>query len=291
MTTTIRHAFVAIDEGLGTLLHVDENDAHRNWVVPLGQPQPRDLQLVGGGRVLVGHHHGYTEYDLRSGRRTREVGWLTGVTSVRRLANGHTRLAGVNLWGETGVVLAELDGADRVVRRELLEGDYVRLIRETAGGTFLMMCNTRIRETDLDGVKQREFAVDGFFHAWKAVRRPDGRTLASAGYGAFMVELDASGGILRQFGTKADVPAAVHPFFYAMFQLLPNDHVVVANWQDHGPGHGASGVQLLEFDPDGAIVWQWSDASMISSLQGVLVLDGLDPTRLHDERTGVMAPV
>lgn len=285
------HAFVAIDEGLGTLLHVDEADAQRNWVVPLGQPQPRDLQLVGGHRVLVGHHHGYTEYDVATGRRVKEVGWLTGVTSVRRLPGGHTRLAGVNLLGETGVVLAELDGCDRVVRQRTLPGDYVRLIRETGAGTFLMMCNTRIRETDLAGTTVREIAVDGFYHAWKAVRRPDGRVLASAGYGAFMVELDAAGAIRRKFGTKEDVPADVRPFFYAMFQLLPNDHVVVANWQDHGPGHGGSGVQLLEFDPRGEIVWRWSEAAMISSLQGVVVLDGLDTSRLHDERDGVMAPL
>jgi hypothetical protein len=30
---------------------------------------------------------------------------------------------------------------------------------------------------------------------------------------------------------------------------------------------------------------------LISSLQGVLVLDGLDTSRLHDERGGVMRPV
>jgi hypothetical protein len=39
------------------------------------------------------------------------------------------------------------------------------------------------------------------------------------------------------------------------------------------------------------VVWQWSDAARISSLQGVLVLDGLDVAVLHDERSGVMAPL
>lgn len=41
-------------------------------------------------------------------------------------------------------------------------------------------------------------------------------------------------------------------------------------------GRGAKGIQLLEFNPHGQIVWQWSWAALISSLQGVLVLDGLD---------------
>jgi len=34
----------------------------------------------------------------------------------------------------------------------------------------------------------------------------------------------------------------------------------------------------------------WSKPDLISSLQGVLVLDGLDTSKLHDERSGVMAP-
>lgn len=289
--TSIRHEFIAIDEGLGTLLHVDENDKRRNWLVPLGFGQARDMQLVGERRVLVGHHNGYTEFDIETGRRMKDVASFDGVTSVRRLADGRTRIAGVNMLGEKGVVFAELDPGDRVKQKRVLEGDYVRLIRETGAGTFLMMCNTRIRETDLAGTTLRELPVDGFLHAWKAVRRPDGRILSSAGYGAFMVEMDAAGNIVKKYGAKGQVPDAVHPFFYAMFQLLPNDHVVVANWQDHGPTHGESGIQLIEFDASGSIVWQWSQAPLISSLQGLIVLDGLNTTVLHDERNGVMAPL
>lgn len=291
MSDTVRHEFIAIDEGLGTLLHVDQNDKRRNWLVPLGQPQARDLQLVGGGRILVGHHHGYAEFDVATGAKRKELATLRGVTSVRRLPNGHTRLAGVDLLDMKGVVLAELDAEDRVVKQRALPGDYVRLIRETSAGTFLMMCNTLIRETDLEGTTRREIPVEGFFHAWKAVRRPDGSVLSSAGYGAFLVEIDAGGAVRRKFAGKGEVPAEVNPFFYAMFQLLPNGHIVVANWQDHGPEHGHSGVQLLEFDAAGAIVWRWSEPALISSLQGVVVLDGLDVSRLHDERDGVMAPL
>ncbi|WP_146180363.1 hypothetical protein [Opitutus sp. ER46] len=291
MNRSIHHEFVALDEGLGTVLHVDERDQRRNWLLPLGHEQPRDMQLVGCGRVLIGHHHGYTEFDLATGARVKELASLKGVTSVRRLPNGHTRLAGVNLLDATGVVLAELDAQDRVIEKQVLEGDYVRLMRETAAGTFLMMCNTRIRETDRAGKTLRELPVEGFLHAWKALRRPDGTIISSAGYGAFMVELDPNGRELRRFGGKGQVPEAVHPFFYAMFQLLPNGDVVVVNWQDHGPGHGAAGVQLLQFNPAGEIVWQWNEPALISSLQGVIVLDGLDVSKLHDERDGVMAPL
>lgn len=131
----------------------------------------------------------------------------------------------------------------------------------------------------------------GFHHAWKALRLPNGHTLASAGYGAFLVELDADGAVVRKFGGKGQVPDAINPNFYATFQLLGNGDIVAANWQGHGRTHGDSGVQLVEFDSSGAIDWQWSNAKIISSLQGVLVLDGLNTGLLYDERNGPMEPL
>lgn len=287
----IRHRFVAIDEGLGTLLHVDENQPSHDWIVPLGQPQARDMQLVGNHRLLVSHHHGYSEFDLATGALVRSCTSFAGVTAARRQPDGTLLLAGVQLAGAPGVCVLRLDASDHLMARVDYAGDYVRLIRQTAEGTYLMSCDTRIREATPDGRYLRDYAAPGFRHAWKAVRRPDGHVLVSAGYGAFLVEFDPAGRLVRRWGGQEDVPAEVRPFFYAMLQLLPNEHVVVANWQDHGPGHGASGVQLLEFDRAGAIVWRWSDARRISSLQGVLVLDGLDTARLHDERAGTQEPV
>jgi hypothetical protein len=73
--------------------------------------------------------------------------------------------------------------------------------------------------------------------------------------------------------------------------IVPIGHLVLANWQGHGPGFGQSGIQLLEFNTEGGIVWHRSKADLISSLQGVLVLDGLDTTKLHDERNGLLEQV
>jgi hypothetical protein len=287
----IQHEFIAIDEGRSTLLHIDEGDSSRNWIVPIRHPQARDMQLVGGNRILIGHHHGYTEFDIHTGRAVKEFLSLEGTTSVRRQTTGNTLVAGVNLAGETGVVVLELDADDKPIHRALFPGDYVRLIRQTAKGNYMMCCNDAIREGHPNGGYLREFALEGFFHAWKAVGLPSGNLLVSAGYGAFLVELDPHGKLVCKFGSKDQVPSSANPIFYAMFQLLPNGHVVVANWQGHGDGHGAKGIQLLEFDNAGAIVWQWSDAKLISSLQGIVVLDGLDTELLHDERSGVMEPV
>lgn len=287
----IQHEFIAIDEGHATLLHIDERDQSKNWLVPIGQPAARDMQLIGDGRILIGHHHGYSEFDIALGRLLKEFRSLEGVTAVRRQPNGHTIIAGVDIPPTKGVAMVELDTNDREIHRTIFPGDYVRLIRQTNEGTYLMSCNDRIREGSRDGHYLREYPVEGFYHAWKSLRLPNGHLIVTAGYGAFVVELDSDGKIIRKFGGKDQVPERVRPFFYAMFQLLPGGSLVLANWQGHGPGFGNSGVQLLEFDPGGDIAWSWSKPELISSLQGVLVLDGLDTSKPHDERNGVMAPL
>jgi hypothetical protein len=291
MSVLIQHEFIAIDEGRATLLHIHEREPSKDWLVPIGQPQARDMQLIGENKILIGHHHGYTEFDLVTGKVAKEFKLLEGVTAVRRQATGHTIIAGVDIPGAKGVAVLELDAQDREIQRALFPGDYVRLIRQTNQGTYLMSCNDRIREGSPDGKYLREFPVEGFYHAWKALRLPNGNLVVTAGYGAFVVELDPAGKILRKFGGKESMSGKVRPFFYAMFQLLPNGHIVLANWQGHGSGFGESGIQLLEFDCAEEIVWSWSKADLISSLQGVLVLDGLDTTKLHDEHSGMLSPV
>jgi hypothetical protein len=287
----IKHTFVAIDEGKGNLLYVNESDSSANWIVPIGKTSPRDMQLVGKNRILIGHDGGYTEFDLSKGKILKDVSSFSGTTSARRLPNGHTLITGVNLSGSTGVVMLDVDSLNAVKKKTIYPGDYCRLVRQTAGGTFLFARDTMIQEGDSTGSFFWKARIAGFSHAWKGVRLTNGNTLMSAGYGAFMVEVDKAGTIVWKFGAAGSVPTAVAPFFYGMFQLLKNGNVVVANWQGHGDGHGASGIQLLEFDKTGALVWQWSKAGIISSLQGVCVLDSLNTALLHDERNGVMEPV
>ena len=287
----LKHRFLAIDEGLARLLHVDEWHPENDWSVPIGHPQARDMQLIGNGRVLIGHHHGWSEFEISTGKVLFECSRYEGITAVRRQADGGTFLFGVDIAGINGVGFVELDADGHEIRRVRYEGDYVRLVRQTSRGTLLMSCNDRIREADLNGNYLRDYPVEGFYHAWKSLLLPNDHLLVSAGYGVFMVELDGEGNVVRKFGGKDEVPETVNPFFYAMFQPLPNGNVVLANWQGHGEGFGESGAQLLEFDPAGSLVWQWSDSSRISSLQGLLVLDGLDQSRLHHERNGVMQAI
>ena len=39
----IQHVFIAIDEGHATLLHINERDQSKNWLVPIGHPHCRRL--------------------------------------------------------------------------------------------------------------------------------------------------------------------------------------------------------------------------------------------------------
>jgi hypothetical protein len=287
----IRHDFIAVDEGLQNVLRVDQLEPGHDWIAPVGHGRPRDLQLIGGGRLLLSHEKGYEEFDLATGHRDLDIAAYSNVSSARRLENGNTLLAYAVEGKPMGVFVAELNRQQSQVGLTTYPGDYVRLMRQTDHGTFLFGMNDRITEGDGKGALIWTARATGFRHAWKALRLPNGDTLASGGYGAFMVEFDSEGKIVRRFGEVGSVPPEVHPYFYGTFQLLPNGDVIVANWQGHGTGHAASGVQILEFAPDGTIVWQWSDRHNVSSIQGVLVLDGLDTSRLHDERSGLMRPL
>ena len=82
MPASIQHRFLAIDEGLVQLLHIDETDPSNDWIGPIGHPQARDMQLIGSGRVLIGHHHGWSEFEIATGRVLCEITTYEGVSPV-----------------------------------------------------------------------------------------------------------------------------------------------------------------------------------------------------------------
>jgi hypothetical protein len=79
--------------------------------------------------------------------------------------------------------------------------------------------------------------------------------------------------------------------FFAGFQVLKNGHLVVSNWTGHGANDSVKGHQVLEFDADGRLLWSWHDPALAGSIHGVIVLDDLDPSRLHDDICGMLGPV
>jgi len=293
------------DEGNRRVLLLNLADpSHAIWSTSLNDPVKdgdgmRDMQLVGGDRVAISTAKGYVELDLKTGERKKQVSAFTGVESLRRLPGGHTVL-GANASG--GVTLQELDNDDApVAGRRVTFANYTqfRMLRRTPQGTFLIGVGNKLAEVNWDKQTLWEIEVPAsaghdLNYIYQGVRLPDGAVAVSAGYAASILIVDPKSKIVKQtIGGKGQPEAALlAPNFYGGYQILPNGHFVVTNWQGHGSGNGATGVQLLEYDPQGRLVWKWKQtATLVSSLHHVIVLDGLDTGKLHDDVNGVLAPV
>ena len=279
------------DEGNSALHYVDMAEPDNNWHADV--PQGRDMQLVGGGRVMIGTQKGYQEYDIETGELVDEVDTFSKTLAATRLRNGNTLLVGTDWQDEDGIVLVEVDDDAEVVRTiSNPDYSYARLVRQTADGTFLVAADKHILELDEDGAVVWEATVEHSAkpHAWIALRLASGETVVSSGYAANLQIFDADGDLVTKIKAEG---AEAHSYFYSGLQVLENGNFVVANWQNHGTGNGDSGIQVLELNADSEIVWSWKqDAEYVSSLQAALVLDGLDLDKLHvEDETGALAPV
>ena len=279
------------DEGLSQLSYIDLANPKANWYVPV--PAGRDLQLVGNGRVLIGTGNGYEERGISTGNKVHEVTSFPGTLAARRLRNGNTLLTGVNWQGKQGIVLVEVNSANTIQAVIVYPGyDYARLVRETVTGTFLITADNTVFEGTRDGRIIWQAKIMGLPakpHAWQALRLANGQTIVSTGYAKNFQVFSADGNLVDTITGPKDV----NPSFFSGFQILPNGNYVVTNWQGHGPSFGASGVQVLEYTPQGKLAWQWKqDATKFSSLQGIIVLDGLNLSKLHvEDKNGVLVPV
>ena len=278
------------DEGLSQLCYIDLADSSKNWYgkVPAG----RDMQLAGNGRVMIGTGTGYEEYEIATGKKVFELTAYPGNISARRLRNGNTMLVGSDWQGKQGIVLVEVDKKGIMQRRIVYPAHtYLRLIRETMSGTFLVTADELVFEGNAKGEIIWQAKLSGLDkpHSWQALRLGNGQTIVSTGYDKNLQLFSKEGVLLDSISG----PAQVHPVFYAGFQVLANGNYVVTNWQGHGPSFGDSGTQLLEYTPKGKLVWSWKQyAPRFSSLQGVIVLDGLDLNRLHvEDENGKLSPV
>ncbi len=276
------------DEGNSAVHYVDLADPTKNWhqVVPTG----RDLQLIGGKKFLLGTDSGYQERSLADGKVVKDVTTYPGTLAAHRLHNGNTLLSGVDFHGGKGIVLFQIMPDGSAGPQVQYPGTYVRMVRESGGQNFLMTADTHVFEGDAQGKVVWDVTVQGgpaSPHAWEAVRLASGDVMVSAGYAAAL-EIFGADQKLKQTITGGD---GAMPFYFADFQVMAGGSYVVVNWQGHGAGLGAKGLQLLEYDTAGKLIWSWKqDATFVSSLQNVLVLDGLDLDKLQVEnpQTGVL---
>lgn len=265
--------FIGIDEGKQQLLRGCTGEDNLRWVRSLeGFPLARAMQRISAEEILVGYNRGYFIARISDGEIIRSCDRWKGITSAHRDPSGQTVLTGLNLEGRRGICVVSLNGDDEVTEVRNRRGTYVRLNTPLDSEHFLLSVNRRILEVDGSLNTIRQYRSRGFLHAWKAMPLKDGSVLVSAGYGAFMARFSPDGRIQQRFGTKNQVSPEVQPFFYASF-AVDESGIFVANWQNHGPGNGHKGRQLLKFTLEGDYLEGWSWPDDISSLQGLLLLD------------------
>ncbi len=284
----IRHRFLAMDESGRQVVFVDENDAAKNWTIPL-KSKFRDIQLIGGGKIMIAGRGGYREYDLRTRKLLKEYapprnekGKKAGIESARRLSDGRTVL-GMN--APKGITIVELDNSDRELRRAAFPGTRtLRLMRMTPRETVLFTTAgkpcAKLVEGTLDGTVVRSIPLEGIKYGYQALVWQGGGYVVSAGYAGKILFLDAQGGVIRTAGEAAK-QAGLKTKFYAGFQVLDSGDIVVCNWLGHKRKDSRGGPQLLQFDRDGTLVWQWHDSKLAGCLDGIIILDDLDTSVLE----------
>jgi hypothetical protein len=247
---------------------------------------------VGDNRVLLGTSN---EVDIRTGKEVKPRIATGGNPSAIRLENGNT----LRCYESGSRVIEEVDSTGKVLRKKVFKGMTVlRMATYTPAETFLFASNHSVDEVDWEGKVLWHFEdpdaakIGKNQHICRALRMPNGNTIISTGYGARLLVVSKEGKVLKTIGGK-NQPGndSIKANYYAGFHVLTNGHIVATNWQAHGPGHGGRGVQLLEYDTAGVLVWSYKNPDMYSSVQDIIILDDLDITQFHDERSGVIAPV
>lgn len=156
----IRHRFVCVDNGTNTLHYIDQLTPENGWSVPIPKGS-RDLELVGEGRILVGHGDGAAEYALKDGKRLWQITGFNKVQTARRLRDGNTML------GIDGGPFLVVDREGKIVKEIRMPAgwtSHLRLARVLENGNILYVTGNRVVEADQTGkiVKTLSLAGAGY---------------------------------------------------------------------------------------------------------------------------------
>jgi hypothetical protein len=284
------------DEGDPHLVMIDLSKTPiLQWKQVAGGPWARAAQLIGNNQILGGTNDGYEVFDYTTGMIAKKVTGFGGTQSAYRMATGETMLT------TSGTVLKFLDKTDKVAHQISYPGyGYVRVARPTRNGTFLVPSDNTVFEGDAKGTVLWKLSggAPGWGHIWEPIllgppvgggKWSDGDTLICTAFGSSCDVIDkVMHKVTFRFGTKAmPMAATFSPNFFSEFEILPNGNLFCSNWQGHGGGNGSHGIQVIEFDPTGAVVWFWKqDPTIFSSIQGVQNMDASkDPKYLHVQET------
>jgi hypothetical protein len=271
---TIKHRFIAVDESRSQLHYVDQFDPSNDWTIQF-PTNYRDVQLVGNS-IIVSARRGYEEYDLASRTKIKSVTVprFGKTETLNRLPNGHT-IIGCNISKDKGggVRFVELDGDDDLVQEVVFpELHHLRLARLSTDGALLFGCDNRFISARWDGTYEAFATAEEKRHIYEVAELTNGNYRVSCGYGTVLEEWTPDGKFVRTIcGGKA--PDGFYFHFFGRAQLLKDSHWVVANWTGHGKDDSQKGVQLIEFDKEGNIVWSWHDPERSGSVNGAIIIE------------------
>jgi sugar lactone lactonase YvrE len=273
-----RHRFLAVDESRKLLHYVDEAVRSNDWSVagPF-----RDIQLIGDHRVALSDGAGVSIVDLKARRVVAGVHppRARGTQSFRWLADGRLLIVAGN-----GVLTTDALGGDFGHAPRPLGA---RICRTTGDGGWVSGVGAELVDVAPDGTVRTRFTVPDIKHFYHVAKRADGGYYGACGYSGCAVSLDAKGAVLQRFD---------HPtrYFFAGLQVLTNGNLVVANWSGHGRDdarNAQKGPQIVEFAPDGKVVWTFYDPDKLGSIHHAVILDELDTALPYDEVGGRFVPM
>ncbi len=290
-TGAIQHEFIASDESGHQLIYVNEKTGKR-WATPMPRLS-RDLQLIGDGKVLHTTLEGFREFKIADGTMTREV-TIPGAKNIFtcfRFVDGRTML--IERTSGKGYFVGK---NDKVISTFCIGKNDLRLARPTRRGTLLVGGYGAVKEMTLHGQVLREYKwpnkSDKKAHFFKVLEMPNGNWASSMGFRPEIAEITPKGKIISRIGYKPKLTAGQNTFFYADWQRLDNGNTVACNWLGHKKEDSKKGPQLLEFDAAGKLVWTWNNPKFNGSIHTVIVLDGLDTSKIHsDAFAGKQAPM
>jgi outer membrane protein assembly factor BamB len=157
----------------------------------------------------------------------------------------------------------------------------------TNDGHFLVGADQALVELDETG-KEVARLMTGGSPTYMGLKTADGTYYATNGHGGQLLAFPM-GGQRKLIGGKGSSSAQKVTIYQpGQFQVLQNGNIVITNWTAED---GGSGQQLVEYDPEGNMVWSWDDPAVRpQGMETLIVLDDLDPSVLNDDRDGVLKP-
>ena len=280
----VQHRFLAVDESRGQLLYVDQFRPNKSWKVSIPD-KGRDIQLIGGKKVLVSTNKGFYVFSLENGKLFEKNLNFNKVMTVRRLPNGNT-LVGMNQKGIT--IIGVRPSGSEILKVNFPKLRNLRVMRLTKDNTLMFGADKLIVEADFKGKVLWQHKLEEGRHIYKAVRLANGNALASAGYGGFLCEVAPDGKVIRKVGGKDNSQGAKLGFF-ADFHQLNNGNIVVCNWHGHDAKSSSRGEQLLEFDHSGKLIWKYHNPELAGSIHAVIILDDININQFYSETDGTIS--